>query len=299
MRFDTAMLAQNLAATLELKGTSKIGTGGGFLGWLLPAENARCAVFFVVPSSAQSAFATLQRLAQSEPTRSFVVLLPSQEDMDPDTTALLAARNSEVAFLSQELRIEANGRLIAPALKARLLDFALRASGIEQEHKLPAFPTPPGAVWGDFLITEKSGFEIRVECSVRTGKKTFRHQEVYNFEHLGMAIKIKGELVPNSDWDNFLMPLLRHKRVVAESGKAWTTCKQSKLKVTGVLAAITGLDKQGAIIAHDGFRCYEAGFKVCCDPGHEQSVPQPAKAMPHGSKGWRHNGRLIPDEDDD
>jgi hypothetical protein len=276
MKVDWATLLAALGQALRLSGhPDRVASlpAAAQVGWIAPAETARYPVFFCSPTKFSPLFPHLQRFAERAVGEPFVLILPSRTSVDTDSAGLMNRRKVEMVFLEEAVAMDANGWLLANEAAARLNKFALEAGGITAVVPGPKFPTPEGARWRDLKITAIDQHTIEIHASVRTRSGTKQATESYSFSDFGFTKRSGKGVKPSVDWENFLLPIVQHRRVVAESPRAWDALKKSKEHVAAALKDLTKIDPAEAFISYPGRRCYEAGFNVACSPAEETPVP--------------------------
>jgi hypothetical protein len=278
LRVDMGLIAAALAKALGLTGSSTTDSNGGLLGWISPVQTARYPAFLSFSPCGESHFPLVQRFAERA-VGPFVLVLPSRENIDTDLAGLLAGRHAMPVFMEEEIDFLQDGNLEAQDARNRLVEFALVRAGIKKEFKLPRFPTPTGANWADITITADNEHTLKFAAVVRTGMNTIDVTQTYTFENLGLMKDSKDGPVPTSDWDNFLLKIIRERRLVGGSPKEWNSLKTSKKRISRMLGELMGLDPRGAFTDHPGLRCYEAVFKVECERGQERQLPVPPRRL--------------------
>ena len=282
MEVDCATLFSLLGKALGLSGhPDQVGSlpAGAQIGWIAPAQTARYPVFFCAPTKFSPLFPHLQRFAERAAGEPFALILPSRTSVDTDSAGLMNRRKAEMVVLEEAVSMDANGRLLAKEAAARLTRFALEAGGITAVAPVPRFPTPEGARWRDFKITAIDQHTIEIHASVRTRSGTKQATESYSFSDFGFTKRSGKGVKPSVDWENFLIQIVQHRRVVAESPRAWNALKKSKEHVAAALKALTEIEPDDAFISYPGRRCYEAGFNVACSPAEETPVPDAPRRL--------------------
>ena len=283
MKVEWATLLAALGKALGLSGRpDQIGSlpAVAQVGWIAPAQTARYPVFFCAPTKFSPLFPQLQRFAERSADEPFALILPSRASVDTDSAGLMNRRKAEIVVLEEEVSIDANGRLFAKEAAARLTKFALVAGGITAVARAPRFPTPEGARWRDFKITAIDQHTIEIAASVRARSGTKQATESYSFLDFGFTKRSGKGVKPSVDWENFLIQIVQHRRVVAESPRAWNALKKSKEHVAAALKELTGIQPDDeTFISYPGRRCYEAGFNVACSPAEETPVPDAPRRL--------------------
>ena len=282
MKVDWATLLAALGQALGLSGhPDQVGSlpAAAQVGWIAPAQTARCPVFFCAPTKFSPLFPHLQRFAERAAGEPFALILPSRTSVDTDSAGLMNRRKAEMVVLEEAVSMDANGRLLAKEAAVRLTKFALAAGGITAVAPGPRFPTPEGARWRDFKITAIDQHTIEIHASVRTRSGPKQATESYSFSDFGFTKRSGKGVKPSVDWENFLIQIVQHRRVVAESPRAWGALKNSKEHVAAALKDLTEIDPDDAFISYPGRRCYEAGFNVACSPAEETPVPDAPRRL--------------------
>jgi hypothetical protein len=201
------------------------------------------------------------------------LIVSSADVLGIECLALLHRRGAEVLELDQTVELPASGELAAPTAAKRLAEFASANAKSAAPLGHEPLDTPDGASWEDVTIREIDGHTIEIHCQVRHGPTTREARGSYSCDSLGWARRSSRGIVPNTDWQRFLLPVVRGKRVVAANVDAWARLRQSKRAVAKLLGELTGLPANGAFRSPRGRFCYEAVFKVECDQGAEVPIP--------------------------
>lgn len=276
---DWARLLESLSRALGLTGRPDRVDGlpvAAQLGWIAPVQTARFPAFFCAPTAFHPLFPGLQRFAERAAGGPFAVVVPARDYLDTDCLGLLAARKAEAVFVDEDVAAKPDGNLEATAAADRLLRFALDRAGISAPESKAVFPTPEGAMWEDFAVSEVDGHTVRVTAEVRRGGRTERESETYSFDRLGLANGSKSKGAPVVAW-GFLMGIVAEYRVVPESARDWSRMKKRKERVAETLRGLTGLD--GDPFAVGPGRCYTPKFKVDRDPSAAKPEPEAPKRI--------------------
>lgn len=293
LRVDMELIVTALSKALGLCGTSGTDSGGAHLGWISPVQSARYQAFLSCPPCGESHFPLAQRFAERAAGEAFAFVLPSREDLDTDLVGLLSRRLAMPVFMEEEIDFLPDGNLEAEDARNRLVEFALVRAGIKKEFKLPRFPTPNGANWPDITITADNEHTLKIAAVVRAGMNAVEVTQSYSFKDLGLMKDSTDGPVPTSDWDNFLLKIIRKRRLVGNSPKHWGSLKTSKKLISRLLGDLTGLDPRGAFTDHPGLRCYEASFQVECERGAECPIPGTPRGLKEDEEEIWKNGEQI------
>lgn len=273
---DWSWMFKNLASAFELCGEPEVFVKmpvAMHLGWIAPAQSVRFPVFFCVPTAVYPVFPMIQRVAERAAGKLFVLVIASRDLLDVDSLGLLHSRKGEVVFLDEEVAIKSDGRMEAREAASRLVKFALATAGISSKPPIPKFPTPEGTQPQDLTIVEVDGVTIEVRASVRVGKSFHRACEQYTYESLGLTKRVRGNPVPTQNC-SFLIAVLHHRRVFAESERGWETLRKYRSEIGALLEKLTGLKSSELFTVHRGYRGFEAAFKVECECGNETPLPK-------------------------
>ncbi len=280
MEVDWLTLAEMLGKALGLTGSPTLSAPGfGQLGWVAPTAPARLPVFLALGREAADIFDAAQRFAEQSPARPFALVVPTRDALDTECLALLHRRGADVIAVDESVEVSSSGELAAAAAAERLVEFALAQVKSRAHVGREPLDTPDGASWEDVTIREIDGHTIEIHCQVRHASTTREARRSYSCDSLGWARRSSKGIVPNTDWDRFLLPVVRAKRVVANDVDAWVRLRQSKRAVAKLLGELTGLPANGAFRSARGRLCYEAVFKVECDQGDEVSIPSAPRRL--------------------
>lgn len=282
LKIDWSALLVSLGKALALTGTpGQVASlpAATQVGWIAPAQTARFPVFFCAPTEFHPVFPEIQRFAERSAGGPFVVIVPSRASLDTDSCAVLKSRDAALLVLEEDIAIDPNGRLLASEAATRLIEFALAAGGVRSEPGLPKFPTPEGAQWTDLKISEVNGHTIEIHAVVRARGRVLEARESYSFEKLHLAKRSGKDVAPMDCWTEFLMPIIRKRRVAASNIAGWSGLKKHKQQVAALLSDLTGLDAKDAFTSHAGRSCYEAAFRVDCAAHEETPIPDAPRRL--------------------
>jgi hypothetical protein len=277
---DWSLLLSEIATALELQGQpNQESPGLGQLGWIVPGEGKRFPVFFAATVNRQSPFPALQRFAARSSGTPFVFVTHSRSVLDVDSLGILSASKAEAVFLDMDVAIERSGSINAPEAAQRLMKFAIASAGSTAKEGPTQMILPEGADWQDVTIREVDGHTVEVFCQVRMGKATKEVRQTYTFENLGLSKRTSAGAKPSIAWENFLIPIISRKRIAASSSVKWARMRKWKEEIAAILHHVTGLPADGAFEHHRGRHCYEANFKVECDPRDIVPIPDAPRRL--------------------
>jgi len=250
------------------------------IGWIAPAQTARFPVFFCAPTAFYPLFPSLQRFAERAAGTPFVLVVPSRDQLDTDCLGLLTSRKAKTVFLEEDVTLTSTGDMQCQQTAERLVKYALEVAGVNEPTTMPKFPTPEGATWEDFTITEIDGLTIEILAKVRTPSGIREASEQYTCERLGLSKKSKDGVKPVGAWD-FLMNIVQHRRVVVpyKLTSLWSQTKKQKEQITAVLEELTSLKGAGAFTTTLGRCYYESVFKVNCELKDAPPIPDAPRRL--------------------
>ena len=280
LSIDWNLLLAEIGASLGLDGQPVLESPGfGQIAWIAPGQGVRFPVFFGAPSNGQSVFPALQRFAGRSTRTPFAFVTLSRDSLDVDSLGILASGKVVTVFLDAEVAFDKQGNLSATDAAARLLKFAVDAVVSSRSVGPSQMILPQGADWQDVTIKEIDGHTIEFFCQVRRSDGTREVRHAYTFENLGLSKRTSKGPKPSIAWERFLMPILHGKRIVASSSDEWSRMRKWKEEVAGILHTTTGLPADEAFADHRGRNCYEANFKVDCDPRDIVPVPDAPRRL--------------------